>query len=109
MKNTPENVATVAKEFNKILLRWYKAHGAYSEDRSERVEVKNLTARLVSEANDHFDANMAMDEAMRKNGLDPFDDSDGGMSQDATDLFNNAWDEAVKIAEAPRPVKKRRT
>lgn len=59
---------------------------------------RTITATEVREANDHFDANMAMDAAFRNNGINPLPD-DEQMSQEATDLWNAAWDRAIAIKE----------
>lgn len=94
---TPENVNKVAAEFLKVISRWFKRDGMYDEDNA-RVKCKKVTKELVLNSNDHFDANMAMDEALTNLNITIFDDN-GEMSQDITDLWNAAWDKAGELAE----------
>lgn len=82
--NTPENRDKVAKAFIEVLTRWFAT------------KKKKLTPELIQNANDHFDANMAMDEAFTKCGLQALPD-DGQMTEDACDLWNVAWNRAVVL------------
>lgn len=89
--NTPENIDQIAKEFINELKEWLR------RDHRTAMNNKKITPKFVREANDYYDANMAMGAAFKHCGFDPFD-SDGGMNGDATDLWNAAWDRAVKMA-----------
>jgi hypothetical protein len=83
MINTPENVKKVGSEFLRILQtkEWFDCA---------------ITPTQVIEANDHFDANMAMDQAFRNNGLKALPESDDvPQTDDVSDLWNSAWDYAV--------------
>ena len=75
------NVERVAVEFRKVLQRWFASKG-------KPVDILN--------ANDHFDANMAMDEALKKCGIPPFN-RQGEMTQDVCDLWNAAWNRAAVL------------
>ncbi len=85
-RNTPENVERVAAAFLEELTGWFLEDDVVA------------TPDHIANGNDHYDANMAMDAALRKCGFNPFSRS-GGMSQDTTDLFNNAWTRAVEMAK----------
>lgn len=86
-KNTTENREKIAREFLRILVTWIAEEGSK----------QRLTKDFVQNANDHYDANMAMDEAFRNCGLSTFDN--GEMSDDTMDLWNSAWSRAVELAE----------
>lgn len=86
-KNTTENREKVAREFLRILVTWIAEEGSK----------QRLTKDFVENANDHYDANMAMDEAFRNCGLSTFED--GEMSEDTIDLFNSAWSRAAELAD----------
>jgi len=84
--NTPENVERVAVAFLNVMRRWFKT-------KHKPVDILN--------ANDHFDANMAMDEAFTACGLKALPD-EGQMTQEACDLWNAAWDRtAILNGEQP--------
>lgn len=78
-QHTPDNVECVAVHFLKIMRRWFNTKGKPCD---------------ILNANDHFDANMAMDEAFKTCGLQALPD-DGEMTQDACDLWNAAWTRAA--------------
>ena len=56
---------------------------------------KKETDPMICHSGDYCDSNMAMYEAFVINGIDPLE-TDDGMSQEHTDLWNEAWDLAKK-------------
>lgn len=54
-----------------------------------------LDAEFVENANDWFDANMAMDEAFKSVGIDPL--GGGSMEEETVALWNASWARAVEI------------
>ena len=87
-KNTPDNREKVAAEFLRILKLWFS------------LADKPLN---VANANDYFDANMAMDAAFTACGLETFDQpipgqDDFTMSEESMALFNDAWTRAIELA-----------
>jgi len=84
MKKDPlfseENVELVANEFLKILTRWFAHDG------------KKLSADRVKNANDYYDANMAMLEAAEKC------DATANIEDEKFYYFmNRAWSRAIEI------------
>lgn len=84
--HTSENVERVGARFLKVLTSWFKSDG------------KTPTPDMIEHGNDYYDANMAMDAALRQCGIDPF--KGGDLTADMTDLFNAAWARAVEMAKA---------
>ena len=76
----------IAINFLAKLGRWFGADG------------KKLNAERVLNANDYYDANMAMDYAFKACGLEALDGNDEQpMSQRNADLWNTAWARAGEI------------
>lgn len=85
--NTAENQEKVARKFIEVLERW---------------EGDKVTSDFVRDANDHYDANMAMDEALRFHGFEAFKDcpvlEDRVADEDVLALFDASWTRAIAIA-----------
>jgi hypothetical protein len=92
--NTPENREKVAKEFLRILGTWF----AKGDPRGlGRDYPKKLTPEVVANANDYYDANMAMDEAFRNLKIPLF--VKGVIPDDSSELFNTSWNRAIELAK----------
>lgn len=89
MYDTLENKEKVARAFLKELRAWFVCDG-----------VHNPTPDQIENGNDYYDANMAMDAAMRTCGVLPTDPDESIPLEDESfvDLFNGAWERAVEIA-----------
>lgn len=61
---------------------------------------RKITKQEVLDANDYYDANMAMNEAFINCGREALDETEGfGMSQISIKLWNDAWERAATLAE----------
>jgi hypothetical protein len=90
---TDERIDKVAAAFIAVLRQWL------SEDTREKTKSITFDAAFVANANDYFDANMAMDEAFTKCGLHAIHPETGIMSDEMSDLFNNAWNRAILMVQ----------
>jgi len=90
--HTPANVEKVATEFLLELAEWMRL------DERPEIQTMNMTPDFVRNANDYYDANMAMDAAFKRCGLVALEDGpDSCMSSDVADLWNEAWERAAKM------------
>lgn len=94
MRAADEQVDKIAAAFLRQLC------GLLVDDQRPHMKDQGITPNFVRNANDYYDANMAMDAAFKECGLQTFD-KDGQMTQETIDLFNVAWERAEVIAGFP--------
>lgn len=88
-------VDQVADQFRAVILEWLGA------DICQKVDEDNQTlGPLACATQDHCDANMAMDKAMRDIGVYG-EDLEGAFTDRVTDLWNTSWSLAVQKGFAP--------
>lgn len=90
-KPVMNQVQKISVDFSTVLKQWLS-----DETMKTIVQLtKNETDPMICHSDDYCDSNMAMYEAFVINGIDPLE-TDDGMSQEHTDLWNEAWDLAKK-------------
>ncbi len=87
--HTPEVIEKIARAFIAELTSWVK------NDNRSHMKKQKIDREFVENANDFYDANMAMDAAFKKCGFDTF--ASGKMTSQSMDVFNDAWEKAITI------------
>lgn len=94
-RKLPES-EVLAKTFAVVIVEWLTPY----EFMIMRMRNSRQTNPCICHSHDFIDANMAMDEAFKRHGIDPLDnpqDPEGGMTKEVNDLWNETWDLAKRI------------